>query len=153
MQEKSKIFLIWVKGKDLKNFKGSKGLKDNKGRKGRRKGRNKRAQENETGIQCRGNRQSDALTGTCKRAQESETRIPCGIIDERRNALTEVGNCQESMAGINAGLSFQFGVEGGDDEAAESGVELAGGRVTVVLAVGGVTMFPFRFLCGIFEDG
>ena len=35
MQEKSKIFLIWVKGKDLKNFKGSKGIKDNKGRKGR----------------------------------------------------------------------------------------------------------------------
>ena len=52
-----------------------------------------------------------------------------------------------------AGLAFQFGVEGGDDEAAESGIELAGGRVTVVLAVGGVAMFPFRFLCGIFEDG
>ena len=32
MQEKSKIFLIWVKGKDLKNFKGSKVLKDNKER-------------------------------------------------------------------------------------------------------------------------
>ena len=97
MQEKSKIFLIWVKGKDLKNFKGSKVLKDNKGRKGRRKGRNEPA--------------------------------------------------------YNAELFFQFGVEGGDDETAESGIELAGGRVTVVLAVGGVAMFPFRFLCGIFEDG
>ena len=47
MQEKSEIFLIWVKGKDLKDLKGSKGLKDNKGRKGRRKGRN------EPACQCR----------------------------------------------------------------------------------------------------
>ena len=50
-------------------------------------------------------------------------------------------------------LSFQFGVEGGDDEAAESGVELVGRRVTIVLAVGGITALPIGFLLGIFEDG
>ena len=45
------------------------------------------------------------------------------------------------------------GLQGGDDETAERGVELVGRRVTIVLAVGGITAFPIGFLLGIFEDG
>ena len=50
-------------------------------------------------------------------------------------------------------MAFQFGVEGGDDEAAEGGVVTGGWRGAVVLAVGGITALPIGFLFGIFEDG
>ena len=53
------------------------------------------------------------------------------------------------------------GLQGGDDEAAESGTEMVvrlgifgrRGMVAEMLAVGGITAFPIGFLCGIFEDG
>ena len=47
---------------------------------------------------------------------------------------------------------FLLSVESGDDEPPECGVEFAGGRLTVMLAVGGVTVLPFGFLVRIFED-
>ena len=50
-------------------------------------------------------------------------------------------------------MGFQFGVEGGDDETAEGGVVMGGRRVTIVLAVGSITVLPIGFLFGIFEDG
>ena len=50
-------------------------------------------------------------------------------------------------------MGFQFGVEGGDDEATESGVVTGGRGGAIVLAVGGITALPIGFLLGIFEDG
>lgn len=53
----------------------------------------------------------------------------------------------------DAGRWLLSGVEGGDDEAAESGVVTSRGRGAVVLAVGGVTALPVGALGGIVEDG
>lgn len=45
-----------------------------------------------------------------------------------------------------------MGVEGGDDETAESGVVTGRGRGAVMLAVGGVAALPIGALGGIVED-
>ena len=50
-------------------------------------------------------------------------------------------------------MAFQFGVEGGDDEAAEGGIIVGGRRGAEVFAVGAVTVLPIGFLFGIFENG
>lgn len=52
----------------------------------------------------------------------------------------------------DAGRWLLSGVEGGDDEAAESGVVTGGRGGAVVLAVGGVAALPFGALGGIVED-
>ena len=78
--------------------------------------------------------------GRDKRAQASGQRI------------TKGGGRQNEPA-CNAGLAFQFGVEGGDDETAEGGVVTGRRRGAVVLAVGGISALPIGLLCGIFEDG
>ena len=52
----------------------------------------------------------------------------------------------------DAGRWLLSGVEGGDDEAAESGVVMSGRRGAVVLAVRSIAAFPVGALGGIVED-